>query len=59
MIRFSAEEAFDASDDGDPIELTYKQASVIVASHGFTMDELGIAERQTYDAALVLRELGY
>lgn len=48
MERFTAEDAFDASECGEPIVINRLWADKVIASHG--------AE---YDAATVLAWLGY
>ena len=60
-MRFTSDEAFDASDCGEPIILNQRTCEYICHEHGVTFGEY-LAEHpdtRDIDAAQLLRWLGY
>jgi len=61
-MRFTADQAFEASEDGDPIMISAASAAAIIGQHQATLCEFESdrGERaESYDAAAVLAWLGY
>jgi hypothetical protein len=63
MQKFSAQEAFEASEDGEPIEISAKAALRIIEKHNTDAFDFfaqpGVAGATWIDAAIVFEWLGY
>lgn len=62
-MRFTADDAFEASQDGEPIMISSGAAARMIANHGASLEEYetesGLAMPAEIDAASVLAWLGY